>query len=331
MSLDQDLISLDYKVNLNCKESITLITNFNDIINDILTVFDEILTENDILILNTFKFYLFKNALYMEKLWESKVETDDECDDLLCEGLTILRFWNSMLPQTKLIKPRWFRYALVFPLQMRRLFVRYPDLVMKDICMEGLEHYHGLIKKVMERIEYNKLVDEAGSGCAMMMNDLELSEDTYMQLGMDKASRRSLGGQKQHKNKKNAEERMMCDGIRGRFYRKGDNICVDCRGRIRGFTSNHNNKNGDKCKHCKIHQDTDPITDDNDGGKEEYWVENENENISHRTLLNRQYFKLKKKGKSYGKFVLALFHSYNEKTVKTTHDKMIENNKDHDK
>ena len=83
----------------------------------------------------------------MKKIWDSKIENNDDLIEVLREGLAIIRFWNTMLPQSKLIKPRWFRYALVFPLQMKRLNDKYDTLVMKDICMEGLEHFHKLIKE----------------------------------------------------------------------------------------------------------------------------------------------------------------------------------------
>ena len=67
-----------HKVNLNCKQSITLICNFEDIMNEILTL--DILSVNDKFILNTFKFFIYKNANYITRLWIMAIKTDEECD-----------------------------------------------------------------------------------------------------------------------------------------------------------------------------------------------------------------------------------------------------------
>ena len=270
--------------------------------------YDGILTEKDILILNTFKFFIFKNADYMKKLWGDTINGDDECKDLLLEGLILLRLWNSMIPRTRLIKPRWFRYTLVFPLQIKRLSQRYPGLAMKHISMEGLEHLHALIKNMMEQIEYNKLVDEGGGGCAMIMNELELCEDTFLSLGMDAASRKSFGGQKK---KKSPEERMNNDGIRGRFFRENTGslvICDECRARLRdhgNYNINYNSVN--HCIHC-----------DSVKGRED------------KNLLNNHYKKLKEDGKSDDVFITKLFQSYNQKTLEGVHKNMVKNNKVYD-
>ena len=213
-----------HKVKLNAKDSINFICNFPDIINDIIGKMPY-LTDGEIFILYTFKYFVFKNALYMDKLWRSHVKSIEELDELILEGMTIMRFWNSMMPQSSLVKPRWPRYAITFPLNMMKLYNRAGDrLNMNKISMEGPEHFHKKVKDGVEHVDIHKLMNENGEGCAMLMNDLQIAAKNNTKNGLDKESRSRKSGRIDRRNGKLTadqiqENKIMDTGIRGHFYR----------------------------------------------------------------------------------------------------------------
>ena len=77
------------KVNINFQESIILICTFNDIINDIFEKIP-ILTDNDKFILDTFKFFVFKNAKHMKRFWIALIQMHYYRMVLLCCDYGIL-------------------------------------------------------------------------------------------------------------------------------------------------------------------------------------------------------------------------------------------------
>ena len=173
--------------------------------------------------------------------------------------------------------------------------------------MEGLEHLHFDIKRILRRIEYNKLVDESGAGCAMIMNDTELSEKTWTAIGMNQKSRRSLSGA--GRPDQSEEDKELRVRIRGKFHRMNINakviICDACFGKIGDFNQNKNVRQA-KCRDCASH-----ITKDDTA------------------TTQNHYQKLKING--YDKeFITQLFSSYNKETLKKIHEKMIENDKKKD-
>ena len=166
-------------------------------------------------------------------------------------------------------------------------------------------------------VSIGKLFSEDGSGCAMIINVTDLSNATWTDVGMEKQARstgvscRSIGEARKKGQKEVNEEQMFRKCIRGTFFRKtvhSVKICDDCHGIVgrNDENQNLNDNKGTKCKQCGLEFE---------------------EGRKCRDLINNHWELLKTKGKQNDLFMILLFHSHNEQTLKKKQKEMKRNNK----
>ena len=105
----------DIKFKLKCykmtaSDSINFICNIGDMINDIFISITR-LTDNELFILCLMKYFVFKSAAVMDKLWSSpNVQSND---DIINDERLFLKFLDSMMPNTLMVQPKWFLYVML--------------------------------------------------------------------------------------------------------------------------------------------------------------------------------------------------------------------------
>ena len=76
----------------------------------------------------------------MDILWNGSNMTDIEHLEMRLIGFAILRFMDSIIANSDLLQPKWFRYTLVTPLSVIKLHSKFPDIALYKISLEGFEH-----------------------------------------------------------------------------------------------------------------------------------------------------------------------------------------------
>ena len=221
------LKKFDFK---HCKltgmDAINFICNFSELINDIIISMNA-LTNGDVFILLILKYFVNNNGKLLDQLWNARKTTSDIILNIRIDAMSIIHFLDQLLPSLKLINPKWYRYCFTAPFHVFKVHRRYPNLSLSDICMQGLEHLHKLIKNMTEQISKKLILSHDGVGCAEVMNNIDFSEKTVFENNLTQNQRSkhkiqgcsSLGA---------LERKMKAISIRGCFFRKkisGSTIC----------------------------------------------------------------------------------------------------------